>query len=63
MAETMFLIYDGRAKGGDTENALVVVTAKTLKEARREAPKHGADCAIYEYDVVGDQLLNERFIE
>ena len=31
-----FLLYDGRAKSGDTENAWVMDTAMTEDEARRE---------------------------
>ncbi len=60
--ETLFILYDERAEGGDTEGAAVLCTARSLKEARRDAKDYGR-CAIYAYDISGKELTNERFIE
>jgi predicted RNase H-like HicB family nuclease len=54
----MYLIYDGRA-WNDPDDATVLDTADTLKEAR-QAVKEWPDACIYEYDVQGSELKNEK---
>jgi hypothetical protein len=62
-AGKMFLIYDLRAAcGGDTDEAMVLATAHSLKEARRDARDQGGG-AIFQYDLKGSDLVNERWIE
>jgi hypothetical protein len=63
-----FVIYDGRAKGGDPDDAVVYCCAATLAEARKDVRESFPDGAIYEYDVLikdgeTDELINERFVE
>lgn len=62
MAEKVFIIYDGRAKALGTDVAQVMCCCRTLKEAREDAPNYG-ECDIYEYDLVNDQAVNERYVE
>lgn len=62
----MFIVYDGRAISGDTDDAAVLVADDTLREARKDARMFARDygeVAIYEYDVNGTELVNERFVE
>jgi hypothetical protein len=62
--ETLFILYDGRAyPGANTSEASVCCTARTLKEARRDKLTMFPDAFIYEYDVNGNELINERFVE
>lgn len=60
---TLFILYDARAFGGDTDEAAVLCTARSLKEARRDRRTMFPGAAIYQYDTQGDQLVNERFVE
>jgi hypothetical protein len=48
---SMFLLYDGRAKGGDPTDAIVMTTATNEAEARREGETSwkGYDAVWYEY--------------
>lgn len=47
-----FILYDGRAKTGDTDVAQILDTAETEIEAREEgASRRGEDGIWYEYDV------------
>lgn len=65
----VYIIYDGRAvPGSDTMDAAVMSTARTLKEARRDARDFGFTCAIYVCDLQKDangqdEAVNERFVE
>lgn len=59
--EHLFIIYDERAMGGNTDDAAVLCTAKSLKEARSDVRTMFPRGVIYQYDVRGDQLVNERF--
>lgn len=49
----MFLLYDGRAKSGETEDATVMDTAHSEEEARQSGEKNwaGHDAIWYECDV------------
>lgn len=60
MAGRKFVVYDGRAAGGDTDEAQVLLVCSSLTEAKKEAPHHGDDCAVFSYAVQGDQLVDER---
>ena len=63
--ETLFILYDSRAAGGDTNRAAVLSTANTLKEIRDDSddlyPDQGA--VIFKYDATGVSLVNEHFVE
>lgn len=62
--EKLFVIYDERALTEGTDEAIVLCTAGTLKEARRDVRTMFPRGAIYEYDVVNNnELVNERFVE
>jgi len=43
--KTHYIIYDGRAMGGDTDDASIFECCDTLREARRRAPHYGG-CVI-----------------
>ena len=63
MSGKLFVLYDGRAKGGDTDEASVYVSAVTEAEARRDGKhyKNFQDGIWYQYD--SDEkgnLSNER---
>jgi hypothetical protein len=57
-----WILYDARAHGGNTEEAQVHCTASSLKEAKRDKREMFPDAAIYEYDVQGDELVNETYV-
>jgi hypothetical protein len=56
-----FVLYDGRAKSGDTDDAAVLITAHSEQEARHDG-RHwsGYDAIWYEYDVVKGVAINEK---
>ena len=59
----MWILYDGRAAGGvGTDHAAVLCCADSLIEALHDKRQSFPDAEIYEYDVRGDQLLNERWV-
>ncbi len=56
----LFILFDGRAKDGDTDDAAVLVTARSEKEARRDSDHFkDYDAVWFEYDVKGKNLINE----
>ncbi|MCP9469294.1 MAG: hypothetical protein NNA31_04755 [Nitrospira sp.] len=59
MGKKRFVLYDGRAVGGNTDDALVMDMAETEKEARKAGSTtwHGQDGIWYEYDERGDELV------
>lgn len=66
LASKMFVLYDERARGGNTDEALVLCCAQSMKEARRDKRTMFPNAVIVEYDVVpskapgqNDQLVNE----
>ncbi len=63
MSEKLFIIYDERAVLGETDDAAVLCTAKSLKEARQDVRTMFPRGAIFSYDVQGEELVNEEFIE
>lgn len=56
-----FMLYDGRARGGDTERAVVMDTAETEQEARREGNTtwRGHDAVWYECKVIRQETRSE----
>jgi hypothetical protein len=56
---TMFVLYDGRAKTGDTDDASVLDTADTEAEARcaGRTAWQDYDAIWYEYEQRGDRLM------
>lgn len=65
MGKRKYLIYDGRAAGGDTDEASVCEVCQSLAEAKRNAPEYGDDCAVFSYAVEDrdgkSYLVDERF--
>lgn len=58
--EKIFVLYDGRARSGNTDRASVYVTADSIHEAL----EYGSDPAWqdgvwFEYDCKGRELINE----
>lgn len=62
MANKTFILYDGRAKCGDPDDAAVLVTAESEEEAREDGQLDwkGHDAIWYEYDLVGNKAVNGR---
>ncbi len=66
MKAKVFVLYDGRAKGGDTDRASALSSASSEAEARREGAEEwkGYDACWFEYDLVTkdgvDEAINER---
>lgn len=59
----MYVLFDARACGGvGTADAVVLDTDRDLNTLRDSAAGMGP-CAIYEYDEVEGELVNERFVE
>lgn len=58
----LFVIYDGRAIDGNTEDASVYCCADSLKEAKRDVREMFPDGVIFSYDTApdGKTLINER---
>jgi len=63
----VWILYDGRAESGDTDDAQVLEVCGTSKRAVKTSlwSRRGEDAVLVEYDAVGpkqDQLENERII-
>ncbi len=58
----LFVIYDERAMLEGTDDAAVLCTAHSLKEAQRDCRTMFPRGVIYQYDVQGNELVNEQFI-
>lgn len=61
----VFILYDGRAKFGDTDHAAVLVTASSEREAWRDSGTfRDYDAVWFEYDLVagetGQEAVNEN---
>ena len=56
----LWLIYDARAWGGDTDRATVFSTCETQAEAQKERDEDWPDAVVYGYDIQGDQLVNQK---
>jgi hypothetical protein len=60
MKRTVFVVYDMRAAFGDTEDAAVLVTAGSVKEARRDIKDMFGEGVIYEHIVDDDNVSREQ---
>ena len=61
--QKLFVLYDGRAKGGDTDDAAVLVSSNSEREAKRDTHLfRGYDAIWYEYDIDtdGKTMINEK---
>jgi hypothetical protein len=58
----VFILYDGRAKYGDTDDAAVLCTAGSEREARHDSRTTFSriDGIWYEYDLVNNEAVNEQ---
>ena len=60
----LFLVYDARACGNQgTQDAQVMVSCNSLKEARSYRGDFGTMAAIYSYDTNDKELINEQWVE
>lgn len=57
----MYILYDGRAAGGDTSEASVLVCCETYREAWSERKDYGGASVCYSYRQSGKQLIDERY--
>ena len=61
MSAKLFVLYDGRARGGDTDPAAVLVSASSRESAILDCEHFkGYDAVWYEYDITNREMLNER---
>ena len=51
MNRKLFVLYDERARGGDTDEALVLCCAESMAEAKRDKRRMFPTAVIVEYDV------------
>jgi hypothetical protein len=66
--QCLFILFDGRARSGDTEDAIALSTVGPTsdephpKQMRREARDYGTDTVWFQYDLAQDKvnLINER---
>ncbi len=59
--EKIFVLYDGRAKGGDPDDAMVLDTANSASEARKASGMlHEYDAVWYEYTIGADGVTAEK---
>lgn len=57
----LWVLYDGRSRGGvGCEDATVLVSASSEKEARKDA-RMFPDSACYSHLIEGDQLIDDRW--
>ena len=64
MSSRFYILYDGRAAHGTgTDDATVLDTAESIKEARRIAYSgdHGEEVAVYSYARDGKKLTDGQF--
>ncbi len=62
MARRTYVIYDGRAALGDTDDSSVCCCADTLEEAKQDVRDMFPDGIVYSYEYGEDgKLINERF--
>ncbi len=59
----LFIVYDERAMLDGTDEAAVLCTAQSLKEARRDVRTMFHRGVIFSYDTKGEELVNEQFEE
>lgn len=61
MVKRMYILYDGRAAGGDTDDASVL-EALGMYDKKPRIPSMWADtdCVMFSYKVVGSILTDER---
>jgi hypothetical protein len=58
--EQCWLIYDGRAMHGETDDAAIYQTCESLKEAQREVKETWPDGQIFVVDIIDGEGVNER---
>lgn len=60
--EYLFVLYDGRAKFGNTDSASIYITAQTEKEAKKDGKDRSFDDGIwYQYEVNSkSELINPK---
>lgn len=60
LRDRIYLIYDGRARYGNTDNALVMEVCTSLADAQWNRTEYGKDCVIYSYKLSDKCLTDER---
>ena len=55
-----YIVYDGRAELGDTDEASVCVACDSLKEAQSYVREHFPDGVIYSYKTDDDGFLVDK---
>ena len=61
MSEKKYILYDGRAVSMGTDEASVLEVCDSLKEAKHACKEYG-DAAVYEYDLVAEEFVNQRLV-
>lgn len=60
MSDRLYILYDSRACGGDTEDASVLTVCESDGEARNEHGGLWGAVACYSYAHDGNKLVDER---
>ena len=61
-AKRSFFLYDGRAAGGDTDDAIIFVIEDSNRAARQEATEGGyGACCCYSYRMSAGEAVDERW--
>ncbi len=55
----MYILYDGRACAGDSDEASVLVACDSNEEAKSYKGEYG-QMACFSYDISGKDLINEQ---
>ena len=58
-SEKVWIIYDSRAAGGDTDEAAIYETCESLEEARGSL-NDWPDGVVYQYDIVNGEAINKQ---
>lgn len=58
--EVVYILYDGRANDGDTDDASVYCTAHSLKEAKRDKSTMFPDAVIYRCFIDADNVCRKE---
>jgi len=63
MSKRTYIIYDHRAYLEDPEECIVMCTANSIKEARKDRDKSFPGCPIYSWNCDNKILKDRRFEE
>lgn len=61
MKRYAWILWDGRAESGDTDDAVVLEVFRSRRDLKANLHRHsGEDGVLYEYDATNDEFLTEH---